>query len=148
VGALGGVDGEYVKVEFNRKEGAEAPMNTQILFVNGDSMVERAEATIDNPMEAGATMPVTVDFSWKSVGEGNILDKQVMSFSIDTPMGNIEQSSTVSFDYLEVGDLHVLVGMRTEMQTPMGPQSAEQRIENLIVNGEPVGRADAGEGEG
>ena len=142
VGTLAGTEGDYVVVALSPKSDDGSGMNIQKLLVDGDTLVAKAVASMPNPINATAgDLPVNIDFAWKAIdGAGYVLDRQTVAIKINMPpMGEIEQKTTISFNYEKVGDLHLLTRIQTEMTTPMGPQSMEQRIENLVVNGRPVG---------
>jgi hypothetical protein len=155
VGSLAGTEEDYVVVALTPKSDDGSGMNIKKLLVDGDALVARAVASMPNPMNAGAgELPVNIDFAWKDLGDaGYVLDRQTVAIKINMPpMGEIEQKTTISFSYAVVDDMHLLTRINTEMTTPMGPQSMEQVIENLVVNGRPVGgdaaATDEGEGEG
>lgn len=142
VGSLAGTEEDYVVVALTPKSDDGSGMNIKKLLVDDDSLVARAVASMPNPMPGGGgELPVNIDFAWKDLGDaGYVLDQQTVAIKINMPpMGEIEQKTTISFSYAQVDDMHLLTRINTEMSTPMGPQSMEQVIENLVVNGRPVG---------
>lgn len=137
----GASDDGLVVVGLVKKPESRAEFAKASLFVDDESVVRRIETTSE---AMGQTIPITIHFHWKPASgqaSGLVVDYQELIVTFNMGMGDMEQKQTITYGYRSVRDMVILETITTKMAAMPGmggDQVSEQRLRNLVVNGQMV----------
>jgi hypothetical protein len=142
VATMGGVRDGLVAVNYAAPDAAAQGIVSQAYLFDEDNMLQRSVAEIEAPGPMGEMkVSMTQAFSWKpadGAADKLIVDSQV----IDMDFGFMQQKTTASFGYRQLGEILLLVRTSTVSELPAmmggGEQTQVLEARNLVVNGAAV----------